>query len=75
MEDPSRYYALLEAQLVVRRLESWDQEKIEVKELHQTLGLGVGVVYYHSDMLSDFLTQDRKRKHKLNEWGKRFIRC
>jgi hypothetical protein len=46
------------------------QGKIGFKELKQTLGLGVGTVYYHLDMLSDFLTQDKHRKYMLNDRGR-----
>lgn len=34
------------------------------------LDLGVGTVYYHLDMLSDYLTQDKQRKYKLNDHGR-----
>ena len=46
------------------------QSKIGFKELRQELGLGVGTVYYHLDMLSDFLTQDKHRKYMLNDRGR-----
>lgn len=55
MEDLSRYYTLLRdptRRKIIEVLGS--QEKIGFKELRQTLGLGVGTVYYHLDMLSDF---------------------
>jgi hypothetical protein len=45
------------------------QGKIGFKELKQELGLGVGTIYYHLDMLSDFLTQDKHRKYMLNDRG------
>lgn len=45
------------------------QEKIGFKELKQVLGLGVGTVYYHLDMLSDYLSQDKQRKYRLNDKG------
>lgn len=32
--------------------------------------LGVGTVYYHLDMLSDFITQDKHRKYMLNDRGR-----
>ncbi len=47
-----------------------NQGKIGFKELKQELGLGVGTVYYHLDMLSDFLTQDKHRKYMLNDRGR-----
>jgi len=47
-----------------------NQGKIGFKELRQELGLGVGTVYYHLDMLSDFLTQDKHRKYMLNDQGR-----
>jgi len=51
-----------------------DQGKIGFKELKQELGLGVGTVYYHLDMLSDFLTQDKHRKYMLNDRGRLLYR-
>jgi len=47
-----------------------EQEKIGFKELKQRLDLGVGTVYYHLDMLSDYLTQDKQRKYHLNDRGR-----
>jgi len=47
-----------------------EQGKIGFKELRQSLGLGVGTVYYHLDMLSDFLTQDKSKKYMLNDRGR-----
>jgi DNA-binding transcriptional ArsR family regulator len=70
-ENLSRYYALLKdpaRRKIIEILGS--QDKIGFKELRETLGLGVGTVYYHLDMLSDFLEQDKQRKYRLNERGK-----
>ena len=50
------------------------QDKIGFKELRSSLGLGVGTVYYHLDMLSDFLTQDKSRKYSLNDRGQLLYR-
>lgn len=70
MEDLSRYYTLLRDPARRRIIEILgSQEKIGFKELRETLGLGVGTVYYHLDMLSDFLTQDKQRKYRLNDRG------
>ena len=70
-EDLSRYYALLKDSARRKIIEILgSQDKIGFKELRQTLGLGVGTVYYHLDMLSDFLEQDKQRKYRLNEKGK-----
>ncbi len=44
------------------------------KELRSNLGLGVGTVYYHLDMLSDFITQDKSRKYSLNDRGQLLYR-
>jgi len=71
MEDLSRYYTLLRdpaRRKIIEILGS--QEKIGFKELREALGLGVGTVYYHLDMLSDFLAQDKQRKYRLNDRGK-----
>jgi hypothetical protein len=70
MEDLSRYYTLLRDPARRKIIEILGtQEKIGFKELRETLGLGVGTVYYHLDMLSDFITQDKQRKYKLNDRG------
>lgn len=71
MEDLSRYYTLLRDPARRKIIEILGtQKKIGFKELREALGLGVGTVYYHLDMLSDFLTQDKQRKYQLNDRGK-----
>ena len=70
MEDLSRYYTLLRDPARRRIIEILGvQEKIGFKELREALGLGVGTVYYHLDMLSNFVTQDKQRKYRLNDRG------
>ncbi len=67
----SRYYTLLRDPTRRRVIEILGgQGKIGFKELRQELKLGVGTVYYHLDMLSDFLTQDKHRKYMLNDRGR-----
>lgn len=51
-----------------------EQGKIGFKELRSSLGLGVGTIYYHLDMLSDFITQDKSRKYTLNDRGQLLYR-
>lgn len=71
MEDTSRYHTLLRDPTRRKIVEILgDQGKIGFKELKQVLGLGVGTVYYHLDMLSEFLTQDKERKYMLNDRGR-----
>lgn len=71
MEDLSRYYALLKDPARRKIIEILGvQERIGFKELREALGLGVGTVYYHLDMLSDFLEQDKQRKYRLNDKGR-----
>jgi hypothetical protein len=71
MDEQSRYHTLLRDSARRKIIEILgEQEKIGFKELKQTLGLGVGTVYYHLDMLSDYLTQDKQRKYKLNDHGR-----
>jgi len=75
MEDISRYYALLKdptRRKIIEILGS--QEKIGFKELRETLGVGVGTIYYHLDMLSDFIEQDKQRKYRLNAKGQMLYR-
>jgi hypothetical protein len=70
MNDLSQYYTLLRdpaRRKIVEILGSRD--KIGFKELRHELGLGVGTVYYHLDMLSEFITQDKQHKYKLNDRG------
>ena len=50
------------------------QKKIGFIELRETLNLGVGTVYYHLDMLSDFIVQDKHRKYLLNDRGRLLYR-
>jgi len=70
MEDLSRYYTLLRDPARRKIIEILGgQEKIGFKELREALGLGVGTVYYHLDMLSEFVTQDKQRKYRLNDHG------
>lgn len=75
MEDLSRYYALLKDPTRRRIIEILgSQEKIGFKELRETLGVGVGTVYYHLDMLSGFIEQDKQRKYRLNAKGQMLYR-
>jgi DNA-binding transcriptional ArsR family regulator len=71
MEDVSRYYTLLKdptRRRIIKML--GDRGKIGFKELKEELKLSVGTIYYHLDMLADFLTQDEQRKYLLNDDGK-----
>lgn len=71
MENTSRYYTVLRDPTRRRIIEILgEQGKIGFKELKQILELGVGTVYYHLDMLSEFLTQDKERKYLLNDRGR-----
>ncbi len=75
MEDLSRYYTLLRDPRRRKIIEILGvQKKIGFKELREILDLGVGTVYYHLDMLSDFITQDKKRKYRLNDRGEMLYR-
>lgn len=75
MEELSRYYALLKDPTRRRIIEILgSQEKIGFKELRETLGVGVGTVYYHLDMLSGFIEQDKQRKYRLNSKGQMLYR-
>jgi DNA-binding transcriptional ArsR family regulator len=75
MEDLSRYYTLLRDPARRKIIETLGvQEKIGFKELKESLGLGVGTVYYHLDMLSDFIAQDKQRKYRLNDRGQMLYR-
>jgi len=75
LEDLSRYYTLLRDPARRRIIEILGtQEKIGFKELKEDLRLGIGTVYYHLDMLSDFITQDKQRKYRLNDRGQILFR-
>jgi hypothetical protein len=70
LDDQSRYHSLLRDPARRKIIEILgEQEKIGFKELKKTLGLGVGTVYYHLDMLSEYVTQDKQRKYRLNDNG------
>lgn len=65
-DDVSRYHTLLRDPTRRRIIEILgEQSKIGFKELRSSLGLGVGTLYYHLDMLSDFLVQDKSARSFL----------
>jgi len=69
-DEASRYHTLLRDPARRKIIEILGaQGKCGFKELRSNLGLGVGTVYYHLDMLSDFLVQDKSRKYMLNDRG------
>jgi DNA-binding transcriptional ArsR family regulator len=69
-DEASRYHTLLRDPARRRIIEILGEHgKSGFKELRSSLGLGVGTVYYHLDMLSDFLVQDKSRKYMLNDRG------
>lgn len=69
-DETSRYYTLLRDPARRKIIEVLgEQGKCGFKELRYSLGLGVGTVYYHLDMLSDFVVQDKNRKYMLNDQG------
>lgn len=71
MDDPSRYHALLKDGTRRRIIEMLgEQEKVGFKEFRDNLKIGVGTLYYHLDILSDYVTQDKSRKYMLNERGR-----
>jgi hypothetical protein len=75
MAEDSRYYTILRDPARRKIIEILgEQGKIGFKELKENLGLGVGTVYYHLDMLSDFLSQDKQRKYALNDRGRLLYR-
>ena len=74
-DEASRYYTLLRDPARRKIIELLgDQSKVGFKELRGSLGLGVGTVYYHLDMLSDFIAQDKNRKYGLNDRGQLLYR-
>ncbi|UCH31136.1 MAG: winged helix-turn-helix transcriptional regulator [Candidatus Bathyarchaeota archaeon] len=71
LDNESQYHTLLRNPARRRIIEILGtQEKIGFKELRQILGMGIGTVYYHLDMLSSYLDQDKKRKYRLNDKGR-----
>jgi len=69
-DEASRYHTLLRDPTRRKIIEILgEQGKIGFKELRSSLGLGVGTVYYHLDMLSDFLVQNKGKKYMLNDRG------
>ena len=69
-DKASRYHTLLRDAARRKIIEILgEQGKSGFKDLRSSLGLGVGTVYYHLDMLSDFLVQDKSRKYMLNDRG------
>ncbi len=71
LDDEYQYHTLLRNSARRKIIEILGtQEKIGFKELKETLGMGIGTVYYHLDMLSSYLSQDKQRKYKLNDRGR-----
>jgi len=69
-DEAFRYHTLLRDPARRKIIEILgEQSKCGFKELRSSLGLGVGTVYYHLDMLSDFVVQDKSRKYLLNDRG------
>jgi len=52
-----------------------EQERVGFKEFRDKLKVGVGTLYYHLDILTDFITQDKNRKYVLNERGRLLYRA
>lgn len=52
-----------------------EQERVGFKEFRSSLKIGVGTLYYHLDILSDFVAQDENRKYMLNERGRLLYRA
>ena len=74
-DEASRYYTLLRDPARRKIIELLgEQGKLGFKELRSSLGLGVGTVYYHLDMLSNFIAQDKSRKYSLNDRGQLLYR-
>jgi DNA-binding transcriptional ArsR family regulator len=74
-DEASRYYTLLRDPARRKIIEILgEQGKSGFKELRSSLGLGVGTVYYHLDMLSEFVVQDKSRKYMLNDRGQLLYR-
>ena len=76
LEDSSRIHALLKDK-TRRRIISMlgEQERVGFKEFRDSLKIGVGTLYYHLDVLSDFVSQDKNRKYVLNERGRLLYRA
>lgn len=71
LDRESRYHTLLKDPARRKIIEVLgDREKIGFRELKEVLGLGVGTVYYHLDMLSGYLEQDKQRKYRLSDRGR-----
>ena len=69
--DLSRYYALLKDPNRRRIIELLGSRgRVGFKELREELGVAVGTIYYHLELLSDFITQDKQRKYMLNDQGR-----
>lgn len=74
-KELSKFYTLLRDPARRKIIELLgEREKIGFKELRETLGLGVGTVYYHLDMLSGFIVQDKQHKYMLNDRGQALYR-
>lgn len=69
-EELSLYYTLLRNPYRRRIVEILGKDgRVSFKDLKEKLDLSVGAIYYHLDMLTDFVTQDEDRKYLLSDRG------
>src|SRR5712692_8169771 len=50
-----------------------DKGKAGFKELHQLLGISVGALYHHLDMLEGIIAQTADKKYLLTDYGRSTI--
>lgn len=74
--EPPNYHALLKDETRRKIIEMLaEQEKVGFKDFRDSLKIGVGTLYYHLDILSDFITRDKSRKYMLNDRGRLLYRA
>jgi len=73
-DEIARWYFVLKSPVrlkIIRLL--GERGPLSFKELKRELGLGVGTIYYHLDVMSDLVAQDEKKRYLLSEKGTRLF--
>ncbi|RLI08479.1 hypothetical protein DRO32_02200 [Candidatus Bathyarchaeota archaeon] len=73
-DELARWYFVLKSPVRLRIIRLLGERgPLSFKELKRELGLGVGTIYYHLDVMSDLVAQDEKKRYLLNERGAMFF--
>ena len=69
-DELARWYSVLGNPVRLRIIRLLGEKgPLPFKELRRELGLGVGTIYYHLDVMSGLVVQDEKKRYLLSERG------